>query len=360
MLLRLFPFLLLSIGLLSCSSSEKRTNPEIKKILLSEEIALLDLAVDLQREVAKEIWPGFFDFTTSVVYFTNDGQFLINPKGALPSEYRPTSSKGPSWSPEIYTTEDWFAPDGSIFSHQEINTAYLANAFSSHQTNNHFEYSVFFLDSIGRFHFKGMSWNVDDWLSIFWHEVFHNYQDSLYKPELITNEVTDFSNIETFVQSEKFLGEIRKELKILNLALKANDAKKKRVLVCNKLIPMKIKRYKSMPLKAVTSEQFYEISEGTARYIEERMSLAAGKLLISKETQNQYLLSNFQFFKKYASRNLSYYFDSIQNVSPQKRYFYNTGFGLALLLDQIQPRWKDTAFQEKGFLFTQIKTWCAQ
>lgn len=113
-----------------------------------------------------------------------------------------------------------------------------------------------------------------------------------------------------------------------------------------------------MPPKAVSSEQFYEISEGTALYVEELMSLKAGELLKKEENKSKFLVSNFNFYEKYGSRKLDYYYESILDVSPQKRYFYNTGFSLALLLDQLNPNWKASAFKEKGVLFSKVNSLC--
>lgn len=357
MLIKLILASIVLVNLLSCSTNRKLDLPD-KGNISSLDLSLLELAEDLKSEVAKEVWPGFSEFKTSVIYFTNEGQFLLNPKGAVPQEYHQTKFKGPTWSPAIYKASGWYNPDGNKLTEAEVNSAYLASAYSSEQTEKHFAYSVFALDSIGRFHMKDMKWDIDDWSAIFWHEVFHNYQDDLYHPNLISREVTNFSNVKSFVESEKFLNKIRKELNILSDALKAEDVKTKKSLICDRLIPMKLKRYKSMPAKSVTSEQFYEISEGTARYVEEMMSLAAGKLLASEQTKKKYSFNNFNSFKKYAARDRKHYFNSIKDVSPQKRYFYNTGFGLALLLDQVSPTWKEQAFKEKGFLFGLAQAWC--
>lgn len=348
--------------LFSCSSlnlpPKKKTEPNLKNSLLAKDQAVLNLAVILQKLAAENVWPGFSNFTTSVVYFTKEAQFLFNPQGQVPSEYVPTSSIAPSWSPRVYSTTKWIAPDGTQFTQQEIDTAYLANAFSSQQTDGHFSYSVFFLDSIERFHFKDMKWDVDDWLAIFWHEVFHNYQDSLYKPELVVSKITDFTNVKSYIKSEKFLKTIKVELKTVSQALKSPNLNRKRDMICKKFIPIRTARYKSMPPESVETEQFYEISEGTARYVEELMSLSIGKLLKTKENQSKFSLPNFHSFEKYEKRDRSYYYESIHDVSPQKRYFYNTGFALALLLDQVKPNWKSNAFQERGFLFSQVKSWC--
>ncbi len=358
MQINLFFYVFLFLSFLSCSTLKKKHTNNLQKSLSTNDIAVLDLAVTLQKIVGKEVWGDFSEFTTSVVYFTNDAQFLLTSSTTTPAEYQIINTRGPMWSQKVYSTSNWYAPDGTNFPQKEIDEAYLANAFSSLQTQEHFKYSVFFIDSIERFHFKNMNWDVDDWIAIFWHEVFHNYQDSLYNPELIKDNFTNYSNIKTFVQSEKFLKKIKAELKIITLALKTENPIFKRKLICKKLIPLKLKRYKEMPENSVASEQFYEISEGTARYVEEIMSLAAGRFLSSEEQKNNYSLYNFKSFKKYANRNLNYYYESIQDISTENPYYYNSGFGLTLLLDQIQPQWKKSAFQEKGFLFTQVKNWC--
>ncbi len=349
-------FFLVASSLLGCAGKSNVQVAEVSKADVNWKD--LDRAVQLQDAIGDKVWSGFSKFRTSVVFITREDQYLLNPLGAVPAEYHVTDLRGPSWSAKIYKTSDWHAPDGSPFSKEEIETAYLANAFSSAQTEHHFPYSVFFLDSVERFHDKGMKWSIDDWSAIFWHEVFHNFQDTLYSPELVVANVTDFSHLKVHVKSEKFLDKIRKEQRIVMRALKTSDLAAKRKLVCGDFINARKHRYRSMTKDAVVSERFYEISEGTARYTEELMSVQAGKFFLNAAEHERFKSEGFEFFAKYADRNPATYYEKLDEMSPSMRYFYNTGFGLALVLDQVDPQWKKTAFQTRGFLFAKIEEWC--
>ena len=85
----------------------------------------------------------------------------------MPSEYLTTNIKGPSWSKSVYVARNWTSPEGMTYTKDEVDSVYLASAYSREQTNNHFSYSVFFLDSMERFHFKDMKWSFDEWIAIF-------------------------------------------------------------------------------------------------------------------------------------------------------------------------------------------------
>jgi len=347
------------ILLLSGCSTSTFTPSESNRPLLSQRNRnILNLAVDLQHTIAQNVWPGFEGFQTAVVFLSPEGQFLFNSQGNPPLEYKAIGRQGIKWSNKDYKTDTWIAPDGKPFSKEEFDQGYLANAFSVEQSEGHFPYSVFFLDSIERFHQKGMKWSPDDWLSIFWHEVFHNFQDSLYAPELVVSEITNFANIKPYVESEKFLELVRHEQRILMTALKKQKLKDKRKTICMDFLNARKKRYKSMNQLAVTSEKFYEISEGTARYVEELMSLEAGRIFSAERVRSSFKIIGFEHFEKYAKKNLASYYEKLDTMSTSMKYFYNTGFGLALLLDQINPLWKKTAFQTKGFLFTTVEQWC--
>ena len=112
---------------------------------------------------------------------------------------------------------------------------------------------------------------------MFWHEVFHNYQDSLYGIPLIDSKVTAFENVRANVKSLSFIAQVKEEQRILTQALETQNGMQKRKLICDKFVGARKKRYSTMKSDAVISEKFYEASEGTARYVEELMSLAAGK-----------------------------------------------------------------------------------
>lgn len=331
-----------------------------KSELSANDQALLNYAVELQSQFAKQVWPGFENFKTTVVFFTSQGQFLFNPPKNPPEEYNAVSSQGIKWSSQNFKSSEWKGAEGQPVTQAEIDKAYIANAYSSEQTGKHFPFSVFFLDSLERFHAKGMKWSSDEWLSIFWHEVFHNYQDTLYKASLVTPTVTDFANVKSYVESKSFLNQVREEQRLLIRALKHKNLIRKKLLVCGDYLKARRNRYSTMKPNAVASENFYEASEGTARYVEEMMSLTAGKYLSVDSNRSTTSIPDFKNFSKYAGKSVQSFYGKLDRISTGDRYFYNTGFGLALLLDQVEPGWKRDVFRKKGFLYGKIETWCYQ
>ncbi len=169
--------------LAGCSTVEDR---KIKILLENEDREILNLSVDLQQKLAASIWPGFEKFRTSAVYITTDGQFLFNAKGEPPTEYKKIESQRVNWRKQDYRAYDWYGPSGGIVEPEEFEQGSVASAYSSDQTDRHFPFSILFIDSLERFHFKEMKLTIDDWIAIFWHESFHNFQDELYAQKLVT------------------------------------------------------------------------------------------------------------------------------------------------------------------------------
>lgn len=344
--------------ILSCKTTSSFQNQNAEVVLSQNDQLILNTAIQLQQVLGDKVWPRIAQFKATVVFLTDEGQFLFKAKTPPPLEYKPISSQNLFWSKQDYKTDTWYNADGSKLSQQEYDQGYFANAYSTAETNGHFLNSVFFVDSIQRFRKKGTNWSPDDWLSIFWHEQFHNFQDNLYNPKLVTRDVSDFSNIRDYVESETFLSKIRDEQKLVVQALASKEISKKRNIMCDSFIKLRTDRYQTMKLAAVKSEAFYELSEGTARYFEELMSVEAGKFFFKKNERENFKISNFGYFENYSKRDVSSYYNSLGKVSPTMRYFYSTGFGLALFFDQIDLEWKDSIFKTEGFMFSTLKKWC--
>lgn len=100
--------LILSVILFSgCSNLNTKTQISSDKSLPQADKDILEIAVNLQGIASEDVWPGFSNFSTSVVYFTTNEQFLLNPKGQVPSEYLTTNLQGPSWSNSVYVAKNW-------------------------------------------------------------------------------------------------------------------------------------------------------------------------------------------------------------------------------------------------------------
>lgn len=345
----------------SLQASPPKSTPEI---LVDSDTRLLETAHRLQQLFGSEVWPSFETFTTQVVFVTDRGQVLLNSSNA-PTYYLPYEGPVPTWAKKkaLYTRERR-GPEGSIYTQEKFDTDYIASAYSSSQTKRHFSNSVFFVDSIERFHKKGWKWSVEDWMAIYWHEVFHDFQDTLYKADLVSDSVTDFKPVEDLINDDAYRNEISKEQKLLSEALKVSSPSDKHRIICKEFLPLREARYaflrKSGKASSIATEQFYEISEGTARYVEELLTIAVANAPSNSRNEFSLIsaLPHFDGFRKFKGRTKRRYFDRILNLPKGERYFYQTGFALALVLDQVMPDWKNSAFKSKEFLFGRVKAYC--
>ena len=173
----------------SCASAPK---PHSDDTLKENESRLLNGAVRLQKLVGDELWPGFGAFRTAVVLFTDGGQFLFNAPQAAPSYYSlMKDSSSVAWSKSSYFSKDLHRATGEPYSRNDVDTDYIASAYSPRDSEGHYSFSVFYVDSFERYLRKEKGRIPEDWLQIFWHEVFHNFQDQIYSQGLITQSLTD-------------------------------------------------------------------------------------------------------------------------------------------------------------------------
>ena len=353
--------LVITSTIIACASTQKSSQ---QRHLQADDILLLEAATRIQEAVGADVWPDFGAFKTAVLFQSADGQVLLNAVNP-PSEFTPYFHQTPYWGSPAFTTNGLRAFDGNSLSKEEYQTGFFASAYSSTQTGQHFPFSVFVLDSIGQFHKKGNPWSVEDWMSIFWHEVFHNFQDTRYQTGFPSKEVSNFKNVKPLLGDEEYLRLIKSELKLVSDGLKAVPGETKKQILCKGLAKSRAKRALFLKAKKLTnslkSEQFYETSEGTARYVEEMILLAAANYReISKVTANIPSGPNFSDFKKYKERTLSDYYDRIKVLHPGERYFYQTGFSVALALDQLAPNWKSSVFVTDGGIYAVLQKACAQ
>lgn len=318
----------------------------------------------VQENIGEDVWPGFGAFKTTVLYMTNKGQVLINAKTA-PSEYKPYSGPAPVWSSASHFTLEKHAPDGSLFTDEEYNTSYMANAYSSAQTSGHFPYSVFFLDSLERFHSKDMKWSVEEWMEVFWHEVFHNFQDALYTEKSLNTSMTNFAGVGPLIEDQRYLALVEKEISLIAKALQIQDQNLKLKIFCEQAIPARNRRAEYLKKKGTTAstdiERFYEVSEGTARYVEEMMALKAiqlDKVSMAKATASITGDPGFSRFAHSKKKSLDALIERVGKLRKGDRFYYQTGFALALLLDQLRPTWKKEVFSTPGFLDSLSRETC--
>ena len=371
----------LALALASCASRNPRSgdggstgggalpSPAEREITLlnGRDIAMLESGSRLQERLGESVWPGFARFKTAVVMIGDHGQVLMGARAEnLPQYYRPYKGKLPSWSGPSYYSYERIGPDGGRLSPTEIKRDMIANAFSVEQTGRHYDESVFFVDTLQRFHMKGLKWSIEEWLSVYWHEVFHNFQSSDYRYDLNDADSYDFSKIQPLLSDADYLARVREEQKLVSAALKEKAVEAKRGLICEKIVPMRAARFRRANAKvpgggAPKTELFYESSEGTARYVEEMMSLAAGKLSDAEIAPLAQGLDGFPGFTKFAKFKMATVEQlhvRVAHIGAKDRYYYQTGFALSLLLDQVQPGWKTKIFKTPSFFGGLLNEYC--
>lgn len=329
-----------------------------------QDVALLETTIRLQEKTGAEVWPGFDSYRPVVLFFNDNGQFLLNAQTA-PSYYQVYSATAPFWSKTSWWTKELRKQDGSFFSDDEFNKSVINSAYSSEETGYRFPYSIFLIDSLERYRRKGHPWTAEDWMAIFWHEVFHVYQDSQYKPELTASEKTSIEPIKNLLDDPVYLELLQQEQALMKEALLQPKLPKKNETVCQKYLPQRRLRHEGLKIKgrqgALQNELFYEVSEGTARYVEEITALTAAKLPaieLKKLDAGLYGGPDYSRFQKFKSRPLAYHYAQVDQFPQGTPYYYVTGFSLALLLDQLDPAWKKDIFQTENFFDAKLESYC--
>ena len=78
----------------------------------------------------------------------------------------------------------------------------------------------------------------------------------------------------------------------------------------------------------------------TARYIEKHIDLYS----ISDPKKHKYINNDLLgYLKEYGTKT---YFYMLDQIEVGENYFYETGFAFSLLLDKLDPSWKEQAFKK--------------
>jgi hypothetical protein len=310
----------------------------------------LDSMVQTQlNSLPDDLWPGFKQYKPLVLYNTIDGQYLIGAKNYPVMGYKKYNKiqkhpLGEKFEPSVYHIafpKEWMEP------------------FFPKLTR-----SVFMIDSLERMKSLGRKWNQYDWATIYIHEIFHLFQGTKTAKSLIKRESIDSEILATLKNDKKNVKLLITEQRIIRTALLKLDFNnsKKVFETCNSLIEQRNIRYTYIdkkyskavkgekPFKPVMNEQFYETIEGTARYIEKHIDLSLYKDIKIKKFINKDLLV---YLEKY---DIKTYYYMLHQIELGENYYYETGFGLSLFLDKLNPNWKKEAF--KTTLWDQVLESC--
>jgi hypothetical protein len=324
-----------------------------------EDVAALDAVIAFQDDLGDSVWPGFGAFRTATSYFTEHGQYLLNAPAAPPAYFKPYRGPAPSWSARNWYAAERRKADGAVLGEQDDRET-INSAYSSSQSDGHYAFSVFFQDSPSRFKAKGQKWSLEEWFSIYWHEVFHNFQDEFYRSREPIKGEQDYRILEPLLDDPANRKAVAAEQDLLVRALRERRPARKRKLACG-FVEARLERRKRLSPEAVAAESYYESTEGTARYVEELLCVAGGRLPEKKRRGLDAGIAghpDYSRFSKFKERSVEFYYALVAGDALGRSYHYQTGFGLALLLDQLVPDWKRGAFASRDLLFGRLAESC--
>jgi hypothetical protein len=183
-----------------------------------------------------------------------------------------------------------------------------------------------------QFGFNNNSISENNYISVLYHEAFHAYQFTNY--EVMINKMADFDNadkvIEKLDNNDSFKNLYKKEGEILYLAINEKE-KDKVVNYIGKYIAARNKRTEILKGKLsnqdfktlVTAENYYELIEGTAAYVQ---------LKTDEE------LKDMGLYKQ----NI----DKLKEFSGKTQKYYKSGMAMCIILDKLDNSWKERIFSE--------------
>lgn len=177
----------------------------------------------------------------------------------------------------------------------------------------------------GSMQFSEDNYTTNAHVTTLWHEAFHTWQFANWESDIYVQmeaaglEETD--NIQEIVvnnidSKEQLVVSFSGEMELLKAAYETEDIEEKKKLIAEALELSK-ERKKMLSEKEAYVEQYYEMFEGTARYVEAQAYL----LLEGEEAWKETYLGEFSY----------------SNGSGK---YYEMGMYKCLVLDQLMPEWK--------------------
>jgi CRISPR/Cas system CMR subunit Cmr4 (Cas7 group RAMP superfamily) len=317
-------------------------------------------------EIGSELYPGW-DFKKMPVLFYKPKvqEVLINfpykPKGF--SVYHGFNPLGDE---TIYYRNDttFFDIDdqNTSFNIDSIEVLVVADPASSMRNQIRYTVSSMPVDT-------ALKW-VDEWgfmqssydqLLMIFHEGFHVYQNRK-APEKYANEVAviKYPALDAINNSLYVL-----EGKILREAMLAKNLSERKELA-KQFTAVRTSRIAVLDSAFIEYENLNEYVEGTAKYIEYKVLSKGEQLTPSEEMYYHYGFNGYKselpkIFKKRADNMMKIIalsdnrFGNKYGTGPVRFRLYESGAAIAFILDDVNPEWKKTIFNDKVFLFEILK-----
>lgn len=198
---------------------------------------------------------------------------------------------------------------------------------------------------LNRFSINSRKMTDNQYIAFIYHETLHAFQQKYFNKKFLTfQKDSDTADIAGTTEIEELLGKLETDPVISSLyqkqtfLLKSIVGSSKQDLDRNELQELINTReaiLKAYETKAGTKNtagikqyiDFIELFEGTARYVELRTAV----VLNDKRLEQQYL-------------------SSLQEMAQGKEKYYRSGMGMCLLLDKVDPEWKEKVFAGESTL----------
>lgn len=300
---------LLLLCLLSLSATgcpREIVTPALPGLSDGEERALrvVQTALDVSRAEGKSIWPGYAPHTIPLLIFRPQGRsFVVNPR--LVAEGR------------VAILQPWLKEQ-----------VYAVDSRELRVSNNLPFAKEFPLDGQPVFLVRHLNRTKDaTFYRLLVHEVFHFFQHTEWE----TVEYPDACRYPYRNEENAYL--VRLEEKALAILLALEDASALS-LPGRTYVALRLARYGAGTdgERALAIEEWEELVEGSARYVEEMYAIAAGYA-----TSNSVASELVAYFKEFRPKDL------------QKWKYYRTGAALALVLDRLgDAQWKQRCAEGVG------------
>lgn len=365
--------LFIIVGLAIVSALYNLTLPKKSKTvehLSIKEKSFIAEAMNLQKSMGNEVWPGWGDTFIPVMVYNEKYAFLIGypnpPAGWLKMPGR--EFRGTEW--EVVNSDDFFGANyyRQSLPNPEITpenfTVLVGDRWVATMQTKEYAAIKFYngfrkelppgLNAI--FPYK-LFWNIlmgsaEKYIGGLAHEAFHAFQGTrvpqqFEKAESVANLENDYP-WHNPANADGWTNEI-------NLLIEAFDTESKvsAIEAVTQFLDKRTERREksNLPAEIIHYEQKREWLEGLAKYAELTIGLKASQSQNYENVKEIESVSEFTNYKTFAK----YYKQQIEEVRrsatrPDENRFYYTGMLQAVMLDRLMPDWKKEALGEDVYL----------
>lgn len=324
----------------------KKVSPRPEEIILNR----IEYIYNLKDWVDKNVWKGFKNssFDVPLIDYTNDKCYIANPTEKFIVAYRPKLILNNN-TLKIYTTS---LLDSAGF-HME-NTMTFGNASSKYDFKSPYMRCSSF--EITKNTVPGVN-STEQWITMLLHEYFHGFQFKhdahldYFEKKIISVPADSLTNI---YRSQKWFKEsVDKENTLLLSAIRNVDNNKTKDLIDSFFQYRQQRRIKTnerLKFDITPIEEFFETTEGTARYVEYSLYDR-----YANKQQDHKLFKTDTSYRSYIDfRNYNIEKDPWLYLSDKTFYYYAIGFNMARLMDRLKIDYKTRLFNEGGVSLEQL------